>query len=175
MDLAQDLCNQIKLISITVFGFIFFICNIIFLFKKIISVSRLKNKTPIIGKIEDFMLIGYTDDGRRKYNVYPIVRSNADSKLFLTYGDYSLANLNTNISYMNNKIQNVVIYGEKRKELSIGDTAYVYILKKINKPIKIRDDKLKLDNKFIPFLHFNESFQISNFKNITIFKGITTV
>ncbi|NLX64891.1 MAG: hypothetical protein GX022_09005 [Clostridiaceae bacterium] len=155
-------------------GSVFVISDIIFIYKKIIRLQPLIHITPVKCKIEDFILIGYTDDGRRRHKAYPIIRSMQDNKLYLSYGDHALSNFNFNAFYINNTIVGFSVYSWNKKELKIGDEVNMYLLKILDVSVVIDQTKniIRLNGKKLPFFHVNNAIGINAFKDMVFFQGI---
>jgi len=153
---------------------IFVIINIFFIYKRIIRLQPLIYVTPVKCIIEDFILIGYTDDGRRKYRAYPIVRSMQDNKLYLSYGADALSSFSFNSFYMNNKIAGFRVYTRNKTELKIGDEVNMYSQKILDVSVDIEQTNniIRLNGKKIPFHHVNNTLGINAFKDMVFFRGI---
>lgn len=173
-EMEQHFFSTFKLVVFAILGGVFVISDSYFLYKKIIKLRPLMCKVPIKCKIEDFLLFSYIDDGRKKYEIYPIIKSMQDDKLYLSYGANALSKFNTRTFYKNNSLLDFVVYTRDRKPLNIGDTVYMYSLKILDVTVDIDEtkNKVKINNKTIPFNHINESLKISIFKNMIFFQGI---
>lgn len=140
--------------------------------KKIHPIQMLEETQRQIGQIEDFFLIGYADEGRRKYRAYPIIKD-AEDKLFLAYGKYALLNYNMRAVYINNMLEKITIRRNDGTAIRIGTQVDFYILRKLDIPIIInaKGASISLKGKVYPFLHLNNDFDIERFNEITFFQG----
>lgn len=160
--------------ALSFMGCIFVICDIVFIYKKIIRLQPLIYIAPVKCKIEDFILIGYTDDGNRKYRAYPIIRSMQDNKLYLSYGEHALSNFNFNARYINNTIIDFSVYTRNKTELKIGDMVNMYSLKILDVSVVIdqTNNMIRLNGKKLLFHHVNNALVINAFKDMVFFQGI---
>ncbi len=168
---------SLRQIVLACIGCIFVICDIFFIFKKIIRLQPLIYQSPVICKIVDFMLIAYSDEGRRKYTAYPIIRSMQDNKLYLSYGTDALSSFNFNAHYINNTIVDFSVYTRNRIELKIGDAVNMYSMKILDVSVVIEQTKnmIRLNGKKLPFHHVNNALGINVFKDMVFFRGVVDI
>lgn len=173
--LSETICEfPLQPMVLAFMGCIFVICDIFFVCKKIIRLQPLIYRTPVKCKIEDFMLIAYTDEGKRKYRAYPIIRSMQDNQLYLSYGADALSNFNFNAHYINNTIVDFSVYTRNKMELKIGDAVNMYSLKILDVSVVIEqtNNRIRLNGKKLPFHHVNNALGINAFKDMVFFRGI---
>lgn len=164
--------REIKTAIFALLGSIFVILDLVFLCSKVFAMISLSKQEPIKARIEDIFFVGYTDDGRKKYNAYPIVRSLDGDQLFLTYGKYAMARFNAKIVYMNNSIMEAELSRGYNKTLGIGDVVEVYISKVITKTVKVDVDFVTIGRQRLPFIHQNQHISIKDMHTVTVFKGV---
>lgn len=145
----------------------------------LISNSKLKDliyTKPIKCIIEDFIYITYYNDGV-KYDIYPVVKSLEDNKLYFTYGNYCLVGYNTVYAQMNKSLLFKTIYRKDKSKVKIGDEAYVYIRRNLDLNVDINYEKnnVRLGKKKIHYNHVNDKYNINVFNNLHYFEGFIDI
>jgi len=176
-ELGQDVFAFPKRIVFASLGVILILCDVFFGCIKLLPLRKLLYATPAKCTIEDLLLIAHKDDGRRKYSIYPIVRSLQDDKLYLAYGTNAIAKFSTRVCYLNNQIVDFTVYSKNKSTINIGDTVYMYMLRELDVSVSVDKSKniVKLNRKRIPFCHVNESCDIALFNDIIFFQGIIDI
>lgn len=153
------------------------ILDLYFLINRIIILKIALMKIPIKCRIEDIIFIGYKHDKRTLYVPYFIVRSLENTKLYLTYDKYSLADYNTIFNYSDKTNIQFGIFNNDGIPVKLGDINDMYIYKTVNIHVQINYKKntVKLNHKKIHFRHLNENIQIDIFNDIIFFKGAVCV
>ncbi len=177
--LLGELSEEIN-IKILIFAFsaiIFVIVDIVFYKMHISRAKYFLNTTPIECIIEDFILVsyGHTENGRKNYKLYPIVKAN--NELFFTYGNYCISHYNQMYTRINNTYTDIAIFREDKSKVNIGDKAYLYIKNKIEVSVDIDVDKnkFKLNKRIEHFHNFNKNYDITIIRNLNFFEGIIDI
>ena len=157
------------------------IIDIVIYKKYICGLNSLINTTHIRGVIEDFIIYpyGYDNSHPRKidYRISPVVRSVEDNQLYFTFGNYSLSYYTSIETKINNKVLSKTIFRGDGSEVKVGDIAFIYIKRKLDINVEIDEDnnRVKLDNLKMNFLHENNNYNIDVFNKIIFFEGITEI
>lgn len=165
----------VRLVALIVLAVIFLFLDVLFYYLRIFRLNKLRNATPLPCTVEDFFVFSYTDEGTRKYRVFPLVKCNTDGKYYFTYGNMSLSWFTLiryqAISYL---ADFTIIRGDKSKVL-IGDraSAYIYKTKSDRLDYDSQHDKLYLNN--VPIrnfaFHTNKQIDSSIIRSSILFVG----
>ena len=173
-ELGADFPVAVRPVVLAALGGILMFSDLFFLVTKVLALSPLRRQPPVKCRIEDFFLIGYTDDGKRRYRAYPILRAMEDQRLYLAHGNNALSNFSMKSVQMNQTLVDFTVYARDRTPLRVGDTVYMYLLKTVD--IQVRTDEaageIQLGRETLPFLHSNENLKINAFENMVFFKGV---
>lgn len=169
--------NAVQHVLFGAIGVIFAGLDLYVLYRKVILVARAFRRPPVRCRVEDILLVGYTDDGRRKYSPYPILRAMDSGRLFLAFEDDVLLGYRTRSDYRNNDLRNFRIYRKDWTPVELGDPADLYPLKILDVPISVDEAQgtLMIKNKRIPLYHRNKEIDIAAFRKITFFCGVVDV
>lgn len=158
------------------FSLIVFLLAIdIALFINILKLRTLVNVEPVKCIIEEFVYVAYYSDGHRKYNIFPLVRSLSDNKLYLTYSDYSLIRYNKIRIGTNRYDWNIKIYRRDGSYVNVGDIAYMYVKKFLNVNVDIDYNKHMISLNKDKILFSSDKFDINIFNNINYFEGVVDI
>ncbi len=174
-ELSEEI--NIKILIFTFSAIIFVIVDIVFYKMHISRAKYFLNTTPIECIIEDFILVsyGHTENGRKNYKLYPIVKAN--NELFFTYGNYCISHYNQMYTRINNTYTDIAIFREDKSKVNIGDKAYLYIKNKIevSVDIDVNKNKFKLNKQIEHFHNFNKNYDITIIRNLNFFEGIIDI
>ncbi|HHV98474.1 MAG TPA: hypothetical protein GXX36_02685 [Clostridiaceae bacterium] len=170
----EDIINNIV---IAVLAVCFILTDIYFYVKRIYRVGCLPCDTPIKCVVEDLVFFSHTDDGVRRYKVYPIVRNTETGQLMFTYDNYCLGSYTTRHSSINNALISARIYRKDNSVVKTGDTVHVYILKPVTVQVQIDEGRniVKLNRAKYRFLHENENYKADVFNELHFFEGLIDV
>lgn len=176
-DSIHELINRLPLINYFVVG-IYVLIIVILAIATTMEIKKLKDLLyvkPIKCIIEDFVYIAYSDDGKRNYDVYPIVKNLDDNKLYFSFGHYLYKHYNTIFYGMGSHVVNKQIYRKDASIVKIGDVAYLYKRKDVDINVRINKDKNRvyLNRKKIYFI--SDKHDIEIFNNLKFFEGILDI
>jgi len=169
--------NSVHIIRIICNCFLIFTFAIIdiVLMNRIRKMYVLVNAQQIKCTVEDFIITSYIRDGRKKYNVYLILKEVSGSRLLFTYGDYSLSYYNYTVSQANKRLASVNIFRKDGSTVKLGDTVYAYVKQFTDVDVSTEDNTLKLNNKKIHYYNINNNYDINVFKALSFYEGAVEV
>lgn len=143
-------------------------------FKKKIKLAS--EVQPVQCAVEDFLIISYMQDRRRKYRLIPIVKNPATNDLLCTFGKYSMSVYTTVQAKNAATLRFVNIIRNDSSSVEVGDTVQVYIRRFVNVNVRLKaDNTYYFDNNKYMFEHENQNYDITILQRLKFFEGMVDV
>ncbi len=141
LELNEPELLQVKRYILIVTAVICGLVDLCFFVKKICFLKKLIHVSPIPCVVENFLLQEYREDTHKRYTIYPIARSQADGKLYVTFGAFCASGYNMITSHTQQGLTAFTIKKDDGSAVEKGDLAQMYLLKSSEQTFHMEADK----------------------------------
>lgn len=173
----EQLKNVKNVVAVVLTLFLAFL-DVLFIYNKILRLYRAFGKKPKHCIIIDFLTISFSDEGKRRYAVYPLVKENTSGNYYFSFGNHSLSWYTTIRSQANNTLGSIAILRGDGNNVEPGKPADIYIIKLISQSATYDPENsiLSIENKHVKAMcSCVEAYEIEKLNKITIFEGVVDV